>query len=140
MKTLITYICIGYTAFAFSQNNTPANLSFGRPPDCSGYQGSCTFTTGTKNNANASVSYREKTGELIITINKDNTTLDQLEKLTHNKVKNNTFLYTFDSDYMLPQNVIIALKLPQNTYIKAGDYPVVNQEKHLIITVKTNLL
>ncbi len=134
MKTLLTYIFIGYTAIALSQNVAQRQLTFGQGPDCRGNQGICSFSAAGKTIANTQLSYDAKNNLLILVIAKTDTASKL--KLTQNKLEDTLYLYNFDENYDLPDDILNLLGITGKTKIKKGNYLVKDAGDILIMKLK----
>ena len=68
------------------------------------------------------VSFNKESEELIIVL--DNTKLDteNKSKILNNKLEKDNFLYSFDEDFILSDEIKKALDIKQFTKIKKGNY------------------
>jgi len=122
-------------AFGYSQN---ANITFGHAPDCFGNSGICTFQSlGTnKSSANTSVTFNKENSELILKL--DVTKIEESSKLhfMNNEIEEDTYLYSFDTDFILSNDLKTALNILDFNKIKKGIYLVKAIDDTLIMKLK----
>jgi len=138
-KQLTTLLLIGFTAILFSQTTIRANVSFGIGPDCRGNQGTCTFAIGGNNKSNTTnttINYNKENKELILTFDNINLETENKSKLLNNKLEKDFYLYKFDKIFVLPQDILIALGIKNQTKIKQGNYLVKIKGDTIIMTLK----
>jgi len=124
-RTMLTYLLLSIQSILLAQSNNKfnTNISFGHAPDCVGYSGICAFTaTQNKMNANTEVSFDSTNKELTLTINKENLSADNKLKILREKLEKDIFLYTIDTDFVLPNETKTTLNIKKCTKIKQGIY------------------
>jgi len=137
-KQVITLLFISFTAILVAQTTIRANVSFGHAPDCWGNQGTCAFTTGdnNKSNTNTTIVYNKENKKLILTFNNTNLEIDNKSKLLNTKLEKNFYLYNFEEDFVLPQDILSALGVKNQTKIKQGNYLVKIKRDEIIMTLQ----
>ena len=139
-KQILIILLISFTTLLYSQNqNKTVNtvLEFGHAPDCRGSQGSCTFKTSTnKSSANTQVSFDKENNELTFIFSKTNLEETNKLKLLSNELEKDFYLYTFDEDFILSNDIKKALNIKDLSKIKKGNYLVKVNKDQIIMKLK----
>lgn len=137
-KTILSILLIGFQSLLFSQTIAFANLSFGHAPDCVGHSGICAFQTANNNKliANTEVSFDNVNKEIVLIFNNNELDLVSKAKLLSNKLAKDLFLYNFDTDFVLPDEIKTTLKIEEFTEIKQGNYFINVQGEQIIMKLK----
>jgi len=139
---LISFFILNYQ-FLFSQKNkitilANANVSFGRNySNCRQPGNFCEFKTSTnKSTANTQVSFDKENNELTFIFSKTNLEETNKLKLLSNELEKDFYLYTFDEDFILPNDIKKALNIKDLSKIKKGNYLVKVNKDQIIMKLK----
>jgi len=115
------------------------NITFGHAPDCLGFSGICAFQTesNSKTKNTTQMQYVAVNKELILVFAKSSLEKTNTAKLLNNELEKGYYLYAFDEDYVLPDNIKTALNISkQLTHIKKGSYLVKEVNNQFIMKLK----
>ncbi len=113
---------------AFAQVKAPqtaAHITFGSGPACEVSADVCSMDTANKAPKDTQLSYQPKTGELLITLDKQKLGKENTDKLLSEQRQKGKMQYRFTYDNPLPPDVVQQLGLKGKVYIKKGTYPIV---------------
>lgn len=138
-KQAIIFILMFFTNIIFSQTQSKtinADTDWSGHM-CNGGHGMCHIDSSTnKTTSNTQVSFDKENKELTFIFSK--TTLDQTNKgkLLNSKLEKDFYLYTFDEDFILSNDIKDALNIKNLSKIKQGNYLVKIVKDKIIMKLK----
>lgn len=84
--------------------------------------GPCGITVTNKINSNTVISYNKVQNELTFTFSTTTLDTETKNKLLNSKLEKNFYLYTFDEDFILSEELKIKLNIQKFSKIKKGNY------------------
>ena len=137
IKTLITFLMIGFTTILFSQNVTINAKTNWNGRMCNGGHGMCYIeSTSNKSTSNTTLTFNKENKELILEISKIKLDDTSKLKLTNNELEKDFYLYTFDNDFELSIEIKNSLGITNLSKIKKGNYLITEKGNYLIIKLK----
>ncbi len=140
-KTLLIYLSICFTTIVLSQNkNKTINVSTdlsglhcdNKPPN-----GPCGISyPKNKSSANTQVGFDKENNELTFIFSKTNLEETNKLKLLSNELEKDFYLYTFDEDFILSNDIKKALNIKDLSKIKKGNYLVKVNKDQIIMKLK----
>ncbi len=115
-----------------------ADITFGHAPDCMGFSGICTFQTESsgKTEMTTQMQFNAENKELILVLPKASLEALNTAKLLNNELEKGYYLYAFEEDYVLPNNIKTVLNITKLTQIKKGSYLVKEINNQFIMKLK----
>ena len=118
-KTIITFLLIGFTTILFSQTKSiNANTSY-TGLNCRGNSSApCAVDyVPNKSLSNTQISFNNENNELIFIISKAKIDTTSKSKLLDNKLEKDIYLYSFDEDFILSDEIKTSLGIKEYTKI-----------------------
>lgn len=134
-KTILTYLLIGFTTILFSQTQSKStkslDIGLGDGTPCTNMGFGCQT-----NKTTAQMRFDKENNELTLVFSKTSLDTDNKAKILSNELEKDFYLYSFDIDYALPNEIVTALDIKGFSKIKHGDYLVKVQGDQIILKLK----
>jgi len=135
MKFKLTALFILFTTILLSQNILNINSNWnGR--HCNGGVGLCAIDISSKTQANTQMTYNSEHNELTLIISKTKLGSENKLKLTYNKLEQGFYLYEFDENFRLSNEILSQLNIKFKTKIKKGNYLIKETQNNFILITK----
>ncbi len=139
-KLIITTLLISWSVISFAQTKNPVqtHITFGKGIACEASSDICNLSTSDKAAGNVQMWYDTKSQELVFSFEQVKQESANLQKLLAKPLKNanDSYLYTFTNDYILPPDILAYLKLKERYAIPKGNYVVMLNKNHYILRAK----
>ncbi len=129
---------ISFQTVLFSQQNKSMSADIDwNGTMCNGGQGACYINTSSnESESNANISFNKENKELIIVLDNAKLDTENKSKLLNNELEKGFHLYTFDTDFILSNEIKTALDIKEFTKIKQGNYLIRVIDDSIIIKLK----
>jgi hypothetical protein len=139
LKITLTYLFISWQVILYAQQTKSpqamAHMTFGRGLVCKGSADVCSLTMSGKAGSNVVMSYQPKTQVLMLQFDASKLDKANKNKLTARLRTKDSYTYRFTYDNPLPPDIVAALGLKGQVYIKKGTYPVRRVKGNFVLKV-----
>ena len=139
LKQFLTYLLISWQVILYAQQTkspqATAHITFGTGLTCDASGDVCSLTMSGKAGSNVLMSYQPKTQVLVLQFDASKLDTANKNKLTAQVRTKDSYTYRFTYDNPLPPDIVAALGLKGQVFIKKGTYPVRRVKGNLVLKV-----